>query len=199
MKRSSVQHLAAKFFLSIGYLSGVFGWLWVLLVAVPPLVKSGAIDALLANPAPTQPVIAAPAIETSPIALLVIGVVTLVILIITVIILIRIPRTIVDSGERFVTHAAEAVVPVIAHHKPLPPKQRRVLSRRIMLVLQLCLSVIPLFVSVFLPPYDELSSDIIMTVAALLAGVSTAAFILAWSIEPRTKTTSRTRSRASRE
>jgi hypothetical protein len=88
---------------------------------------------------------------------------------------------------------------VIAHHKPLPAKQRRVLSRRIMLVLQLSLSVIPLFVSVFLPPYDELSSDIIMTVAALLAGVSTAAFILAWSIEPRTKTTSRTRSRASRE
>lgn len=198
MTRSSLQRLASKFFLSLGYLAGTFGWLWVLLVALPPLVKSGAIDGLLASPVPTEPVIATPPIETSPLVLLAIGVVTLVILIITVVILLRIPRTIVHSGERIISHTAEAVVPVIAHHKPLPAKERRVLSRRIMLILQLGLSVIPLFVSVLLPPYDELSSDIIMTIAALLAGVSTTAFILAWSIEPKLKTTSRTRSRASR-
>lgn len=199
MKRSHLQHFTARFFLSIGYLAGTLGWLWVLLVSVPPLIKSGLLDSLVASPAPAEPITASvPPIETSPLAWLIIGAVTLVILIVTIIILIRIPRTIVQSGERLVSHTAEAVVPVIVHHKPIPPKQQLILSRRIMLALQLGLSTLPLLLSLFLPPYEQITTEIIVTISAVLTIAATASFTAAWLIEPKPATTSRTRSRASR-
>jgi hypothetical protein len=197
MNRSRLQRIAARLFLSAGYLTGALGWLWALLVTVPSLIKSGALDSLMATSAPAEPVVATSPIETSPLAWVIIGAVTLVILAITVIILIRIPRTIVHSGEQLVNHTAKVVVPVIAHHKPLPAKRQRMLSRRVVLGLQLILSVVPLLISPFLPPYDELTTQIIMTVAACLTVAATVSFALAWLIEPK-RPTSRTRSRASR-
>lgn len=199
MKRSHLQHLTARLFLSLGYLMGTVGWLWVLLVSVPPLIKTGLFDSLVAAPAPIEQ-IAAPAssIETSPVTWAIIGVVTLVILILTVVILIRIPRTIVHGGEQLVSHTTAAVIPVVAHHKPLPAKKRQALSRRIMLALQLGLSIMPLLISLFLPPYGDITTAIIITIAATLAIAAAVSFSLAWVVEPKITATSRTRSPASR-
>lgn len=197
MKRARLQHFVARSFLSVGYLSGALGWFWVLLVLVPSLIKNGSLESFVASPSPAEPIVTTPPIETSPLAWAVIGIVTLVILLVTIVILVRIPRGIVHTGERIVNQTAQAVIPVISHHKPLPVKRQRILSRRIMLGLQLGLSVLPLFISLFLPAYDELSTDIIKVVAACLAVVATASFTVAWVLEPKTAI-SRTRSRASR-
>lgn len=198
MKRSVLRSIVARIFLSNGYMAVAFGWLWVLLVIVPSVIKSGALDSLVTDTVPAEPTITAPPIELSPVVWIAVGVVTLIILLITAIILVRIPRTIVHNSEHFVSQTAKAVMPVITHHKPLPVKRQRVLSRRIVLALQLLLSIVPLLISPFLPPYDELSTEIVVAVAAFLAAVATLSFVFAWLIEPKPVTTSRTRSHASR-
>lgn len=191
--------IVAKILLVVSYLTLILQWLWLLLIVVPPLVKSGAIDALYA---PTQP---APNMHTetfvaSPIVLVIIGVITLAILIGTVIILIRIPKAIVQTGERVVEQTAQAVLPTLTHHKPVSATKKRVLSRRIKLAIQLVAVALPVLVSFFLPPLKEISTDIIVTLALILACVSLIGFVTAWLIAPpvKTKTTSRIRSRASR-
>lgn len=176
-------------------MSLVLEWLWVFIVGIPPLLKSGAFDALTAPANPTTAVPVEP-VATSPALTLVVGIITLLVLGATAIVLIRIPRTIVQTGERIVHQAAEIVVPVVTHHKPLPTKKKRVLSRRVMGAIQISASLLPALISVFLPTYEELSGPVIVTTAAILALVSVIGFGSAWLLAPAT--TSQTQSRASR-
>lgn len=199
MKRSRLQRLTARLFLSLGYLMGTVGWLWVLLISVPPLIKTGLFDSLVSAPAPLEQVTSpASPLEASPLTWIIIGAVTLIILMLTVVILIRIPRTLVQGGEQLISHTTEAVIPVIVHHKPLPAKQRQALSQRIMLALQLGLSIAPLLISLFLPPYGDITRQIIITIASTLAVAAAVSFIFARLIGPKTASTSRTRSHGSR-
>ena len=82
----------------------------------------------------------------------------------------------------------------MTHHKRLPAKKRRIVSRRVKLAIQLSLCLLPLAASLFLPPYEEISRQIIIIIAAYLATFGIISFLAAWLLEP----TSRTRSRASR-
>lgn len=184
-----------RLLLGIGYTSLVLEWLWVFIVGIPPLIKTGAFDALTtpANPTtvvPPEPIVA------SPVLTLFIGIITLIILGATAIVLIRIPRTIVQTGERIVHQAAEIVVPVVTHHKPLPAKKKRILSRRIIGAVQISASLLPALISIFLPVYEELSGPVIVTTTVVLSIVSIVGFGLAWLLAPAA--TSRTQSRASR-
>lgn len=192
-----MRNILAKMLLAASYILLVLQWLWVLLIALPPLIKSGAFDGLN-SPTVQTPVIQAQPLAPSPLVLTIVGLITLIILVVTVIVLIRLPKTIMHTGERVVHQAAEAVIPVLTHHKPLPAKKRRLLSRRVTLAVQLFAVLLPLVISFFLPSFDELTPRIITSIALFLAAISIVGFVTAWLIEPQTKATSRTRSHASR-
>ena len=192
-------NFASKTFFGLAYTSLVLQWLWMLTIGLPPLIRSGALDSFVTSPVPngTGTTTVAP-IEMSPLVLLFVGVTTLLVLILTVVVIIKTPRAIVNSGEKVVTQAANAVVPVVTHHHKLPEVKRRAVSRRVALALRLFATFVPAVVCLVLPSLDELTKQIIMTVALWLAIFSATGFIAAWLLEPKTPT-SRTRSHASRE
>lgn len=190
-------NVAAKTVLGIAYLSLVLQWLWMLTISLPPLIRSGALDSFITAPTLNDTKTTTTPIEMSPLVWLFVGIVTLVVLIMTVVIIIKTPRAIVNTGEKVVTQATNAVVPLVTHHHTLPEAKRRAVSRRVALALRLLVTLIPVIVCFFLPSFDELTQQIIVTIALLLGAVSTIGFVVAWALEPK-QTTSRTRSRASR-
>ncbi|MES2876511.1 MAG: hypothetical protein V4678_03520 [Patescibacteria group bacterium] len=198
MKRTKTKTLLAKLLLGIGYFSLLLQWFWMLTIALPPLIRSGVLDSFVMTPATERAAQTGVPIEVSPLVAIFVGLVTLIILIITVIVIIKTPRVVVRTSERVVHRAVDAVVPVITHHHVLPQKKRRVLSRRVALAVRLLFTLVPVVVCLFLPSLDELTKQIIITIALWLGAVSTLAFVAAWLIEPQ-KTISQTRSHASRE
>lgn len=177
-------------------MSCLFQWFWIFIIALPPLVKSGALDTFIATPLPEPTPQTSPQDELSPIIVLVVGAITLFVLILTIIIFIRLPRTISKTGQHVVQHTAEAIIPTITHHKALPAKKRRELSRKLVIEIQLILVLLPFFIGLLIPPIDQLTKQIIIIVAAVLLGFSLLCFVCAWLIQPAT--TSRTRSHVSR-
>jgi hypothetical protein len=187
----------AQLLLAVAYLSLVLQWLWICVVGLPPLVKSGRLDFLSSPPPPAQ-VVTESSVPLNPFTLILIGIVTFALLVVTVIILVRIPQTIAKTGEQLVQHTSQIVLPVVTHHKKLPEKKRRLLSRRIRLMIQIVVSLIPVIIGLSLPGFEELSKTIVMTIALFLGLISLISFSVSWLVEPTAATTSRTRSHASR-
>lgn len=195
MKATRFRTIISNLLLILAYAAMALQWLWLLLVGLPPLIKNGAFDVLMQAPAPPATIPAQP-FEASPVVWLLVGVVTLVILAVTIIVLIRLPRTILQTGERIVRSTSEAIVPIVTHHQPLPAKKRWLISRRVRLMVQLALSLSPLIISLLLPAYEEITRQIIVIIALWLAATSISGFVIGWLIAP--VATSRIRSRASR-
>lgn len=194
MNKRMLRRITAAAFLTIGYVACLLQWLWLVIVGLPRLVESGALDVLTKTPE-AKPTVVQTGAGDSPLLWAVVGIATLGILIMTVVVLIRLPRSIVHGGEKLVGHTAEVMLPVMTHHKPLPPKKRAALSRRVMFTIQICLSVLPFICCLFLPAYHELTRAVIVSIAALFAALSLVGFTTAWLVRPAA--TSRTRSRAS--
>jgi hypothetical protein len=189
--------LTANTLLGVAYFALVLDWLWLALVALPRLIETGKLDFLTTPPTPQPEIVHPDVVASSPLMWLVVGIATLGILIMTVVVLIRIPRAVVQTGQKVITETAEAVLPVFTHHKQIPAKKKRLLSRRLMLVIQMLLSTLPLVVCLFLPAYHELTREIIITIALWLSAISAIGFMISWLVSPE-PTTWRTRSRASR-
>ncbi len=196
MSSRTARVLLSNTLLGVSYLAVILNWLWLALIALPRLIETGKFDLLTKVPEPTPEVVQPDAISSSPLMWVVVGIATLGILVMTVVVLIRMPRAIVRTGQKLVNETAEAVIPAVTHHKPLPAKKKLVLSRRIVLLVQLFISIVPLVVCLFLPAYHELTRQIILTIAAWLSAIGVVGFVLSWLISP--VATSQTRSRASR-
>lgn len=195
MRTLPVRRALYTIFLGLAYIAITLQWLWVLIIGLPPLIESDMFVSFM-QPAEPAPVTPKHDVEFSPIIAIIAGAITLVFLVLTIIIFIKLPKTIMGTGEKIMHQSSEAIVPVITHHKKLPPKKRRQLSMRITRFLQLLLLIIPCVVSFFVPPFQTITSQIITTLAIWLAVISMVCLLLSWLLEP--KTTSRTRSHASR-
>ena len=199
MKRRTTRarSLASTSLRAIAYLLGVFEWLWVLVIALPPIIGSEAFQTLIVPPAVSEPVRSAPS-EPSVFTWIFVGIVTTIVFVMTIIILIRLPKTVLKAGEKTVHTTSKSVLPLITHHHPVSAKRRRTLTLRINLLVQLLLVTIPVLISPFLPPFDRLSSDIIVVSTLCLAITGGVLFVLSWIIDPTKNTTSRIRPRVSR-
>ena len=195
MTKKRIRRIVAQIFLAVAYVAVTLQWLWVLTIGLPPLIETGVFDSFsppkqVEQPAPGQTA------EPSPVLMVVAGVITLVFLAITIIVLIKLPKAISHTGDALVHKATIAVVPVITHHKKLPAKKQRVLSRQITIGVQLTLVAVPLLISFFLPPIQTITSQIISTLAIWLATISVACFVISWLFQPTI--TSRTQLHESR-
>lgn len=188
----------AKTFRGIAYVSVILQWLWLAVLVVPPIIESGALTEFTK---PTDsayaPVLKAEPIELNSISMTLIALITLAILAITIILLLRLPKTVVHSGDLVVGKATEIAVPILTHNAHVPPKKRRQLTLRITLLIQLLLGVLPAAVTIMLPSIDSLSREVIVTIAATLLTLSLVNFLLARLAAPA-QSTSRIRSHASR-
>lgn len=171
-------------------------WLWVLALGLPIVIETGILDSLTPPQRAEQPIQSSAAGEPSLALAMFAGAVTLVFLALTIYVLIKLPKTITKTGEKIVHQTSEAVIPVITHHKKIAAKKKRLLSRRIMAIIQSAFIIVPLAASFFIPAVQTITSQIITTLAIWLAGVSVLCLAVSWLLEP--KATSQTRSRASR-
>lgn len=195
---SRLRDFTIRFFRTLAYISLTFQWLWLILIALPPLISSQAFEALIVAPPEAVEPVRGGVTAPSPATWIFVGVVTIIVLAVTVIILIRLPRKVLSLGEHTVNRASTAVVPLILHHQPIAPKTRRIITRRVRLALQLFAVIIPVCASPFLPEFKQLNPVIIMTTASVLGTFSAICFVTAWMIEPESRPTSRTRSLSSR-
>ncbi len=196
MHTVKLRHFLSRLLLVVAYTAIVFEWLWISLIGIPPLIEAGLFDSMFSQTeqpkeAPVNP------IASSPIVVAIVGITTVIVLVITAIVMIRLPRTIVRSGDAVINHTAEKVMPIVTHHKKFPAKKRRVLSRRLRLILQVALCVLPFSVLLLLPETVELSRSVIAAVTVFLGFSGAICFVVAWLVEPA-QSTSRTRSHASR-
>lgn len=159
-------------------------WLWLTIIIVPPLLASGRFDEILEPSAATAPVLQPQLVVPTGLAAVVIGIVTLLMIILSVYILLRIPTTVRTTSEMVLQRTAEKALPVVTNHVRLKKKKRRVISQRLVLAMQLLLSIIPAAACLFLPSVDGLSSQVIQTVALLLLAGSLMEFALAAVLRP---------------
>lgn len=196
MKVAVIRSASSRMLLGIAYLSCTLQWLWVMTIGLPPLIETGSIDFLL----PTAPVPDSSYVQAqqfSPLMLVFAGIITVAMLVFTAIVLYRLPKTVAKVSHNIVHETTDIILPFATHHKKIPAKKKQALSRRIVLITQIAASLLPLLIAFFLAPYGELSKLLIVIVALFFAAVSVSAFVLSWLLKP-TKTTSRTRSHASR-
>ena len=196
MKLSTIRHITSRLFITTAYFTVILQWLWLAVIVLPPLIESGALD-YFANPVVSTPIVQPDPVKITGPALWLIAGVTIFILILTIFVLIKIPKTVLHSGDVIVHRATEVVVPVVTNHKVINEKNRRTISRRVTLAVQLVSSVIPAVVCLFLPAVDGLPKEVITAMALAMAVISLTCFVLAWLLEPSLPT-SRTRSHASR-
>lgn len=153
----------------LGYISCTLQWLWVGVVALPPLLKSGLLDSLTKPKQVDHPILLTPSFETSPLTVAIIGFITLIMLAVTIYILLRLPGAVAKTGETIVQTTTENVLPVLTHHQKLPAKKKRLLTRRVAFYIRLCALVLPFVITMLLPPIKSLPPDVVIFIASWLA------------------------------
>jgi|GEM_PF-821015 len=196
MNVKRLRYVTGKILLTIGYSAVVFEWLWLSVIGLPLLIDTGLLD-VLRTEQPAVQITPHEQTESSPLLVAAVSITTVVILAITVVILAKLPRTILKGGDAVIAQATNVALPTVTHHKQLPAKRRRELTRRLRLVIELLSAIIPIAILPLLPAPEGLTFWMVMSLAIFLAGVGAISFLLTWLVEP-TVVTSRTRSHASR-
>lgn len=146
MKTSRSKRLfAVNILATLGYLSCVAQWLW-LVVVYGPLIASSPLMRFLPDPQAAQhtPEPAQAASEPSVLIFIVVAIITVLVLVATALVVWKLPKTVGKTGGAIAHKTAAFAVPIITHHKEIQPAKRRVLTGRIVIVFKLLILVVPL-------------------------------------------------------
>lgn len=172
---------------TLGYISVIFQWLWSVVTVAYPFLSS---DMSYIFPVAQTPAAPAPTAPPSPFAIGLVIVLTVIIFIFTLYVLWKLPGAIGKRGGQTTKRAAEALMPVITRRKPVAKKERRRISRRLVLIIKGLIVLIPLAALVFANPVGELSREIIWIVGLFCAGCSSLYFsiqqlaVKLWKLPP---------------
>lgn len=155
---------------TFGYMSLILQWLWVSVLFLPSLFENSTVKNFLIPPsnAPEAPVIE---FHSPPLLAIILAViVTTAVLIITVMVLIRLPATISETGKKATLKSAEAIIPVLTHHRTLPAHKKRQLTIQTIRLIKFVFTLLP-FLLLLLTAYvpTSLPDEIVMLVGAFLA------------------------------
>lgn len=167
--------IAVNTLATLGYISCVAQWLW-LVVVYGPLIASSQLMLLLPDPRADQPALepAQAAHEPSLLIFVIAAAITTIILVATVIVLWKLPRAIGKTGSTLIHKAATFTVPIVTHHKEIKPVKRRLLTARIAIVFKLLAWMIPLLGSLLAFMLDDHPLEYrVIAVLALFFGVGT--------------------------
>lgn len=160
----------------LGYLSALLQWAWAVLIVGYPLLESRPV--ILFPEASTVKVPATDFGSLSPVVTFVVLAMTAAILIVCAVMIARLPKTIGKQGARVTHGAARKLTPVVMRHTHSPKKDERTISRRLVLIIKACLVLLPLVITCFARPLEDVTLPIIWTIA-LFCAFSTLAYFAA--------------------
>lgn len=165
-----------RLFEGTSYIFTVFMWLWLVMILLPWLMKSGLLDIL----APNGEHVVQPASaneQTSPLLIVVAGVVTMLMVALSIVALWRLPKNLVKTGSTVTQSVTEVITPKKIHSKRVTKKQRTALSKRIVFYVRIVFILLPLLGIVIAPPIDSLDFALVLVVGSTIALVATSALL----------------------
>lgn len=168
-KKAHFQRIAV-FFAGLGYCANILQWMWVAILLLPTFLMSEQVQFFMPQPVERQHTPSPAMSEPSVLTFIILGLIAATIIVATLFVLIRIPAAITRAGEKATKKTAATIVPLFAHHAPLPEKKRRQLTASIAKALQLSLVIIPfLLLGLTLISTPPLDREIVFFVGAFLA------------------------------
>ena len=159
----------ANFFGAFGYIAIILLWLWVGGLLLYPSIQNGSFDWLGPQPSSTTP---APVLPHSPSTgvSMVVGVIVLILcLVVMAYSVYAIPKSIGKAGAKATRGAAESLVPVATHHKPISKKAKRTLTARMVLGIKIMAILLPLIAVAITPSFAVLDKQIIVVTTLVIA------------------------------
>lgn len=157
---------------TLGYISIIFQWLWGVVVIANPLL-SGDMSFLI--PQHEAPIATTPVAAPSPVAVGIVIALTIVIFAFTLYVLWKLPATVGRKAGLATKHAADTLVPLVAHHGATK-KERRALSRRLILLIKWGLVLLPVIALSLAGPVEGLTLPMIWIVGLFCAACSSLYF-----------------------
>ena len=184
-KQSSFTLSFVNFFGTLGYMSVILQWLWVVVLYGPALMDTPLKQ--LFFPPEGEPIITPPVHEAatqSPLTIALAVGITIIVLAITIYVIIKAPSAVGKTGKKVTHSAAKAVIPVITKHKPIKKEFRRKLTIRITALSKMFLVIIPLVGILPVQFLSELpvSFDIILIITVVNALLSLLFFGLQYAM-----------------
>lgn len=180
MKRNQKGTLLVNAIGALGYISNLVQWMWALLIVAYPLLTTGSLW-MLPEPsvAPAQPVMFVP---TGPLAVILAALITLSVVIMAVYMIFLIPRSVGKAGAKVTRTVAKATIPAVTHHKKISAKERKKLSYRIVLLLKLSSTVLPLLLTALLPSVAPIDHNAAVGAAIFLSVVTGVYFAIQYAL-----------------
>lgn len=163
---------------TLGYASLLMQWMWMAVVSGYALLMDKNHSWTKIQSAPAQPQPEMQFSLPSPLAVIIAAIITLVIIIATIYVLAKLPRAIGKTGARVTRTTSDALTPLVTNHKPVTPKQRRVISYRLGIAIKMGLVVVPLAVSLLPYPAVPLEYRAVAAMAIIMASFSAGYFAL---------------------
>ncbi|MEO5949345.1 MAG: hypothetical protein ABIP74_03000 [Candidatus Saccharimonas sp.] len=158
---------------TLGYISIIFQWLWMIVTLGHPLLSSDLSYLIPVHDTQVE------VVAVSQPSVFIIGIVitlTIMIFMLTLYVLWKLPRAIGKQGGSVTKHAVHALIPIITHRQIPAEKERRRLSRQLILLIKALLVVLPCLALVWARPIGELSTEVIWVVGIFCASCSLAYF-----------------------
>lgn len=166
----------ANTFGTLGYLSVLLQWTWVLLLICYPFLTAD--HSFLLPDAPTHPLPSTDStVASSPVAAIIAIAATAFVLVITVIVVAKLPKQIGKSGAKLTHQTADTLIPIVTKHKPLPKKKQRILSYRLTLMLKVALTIVPVLGLFWVQSPYPLTTPIVWTIGLFCASWSVIYFV----------------------
>jgi len=175
----------ANFFGALGYFFGFLQWFWAVLLYFSVIQSV----TLFVSPNADKPV-APPAVPAftlpNSVEMVILGVTVVVMVIVNIYALIKIPVSIVKTGNRVVHETAQTITPMVmkAQHKKDTKKFRDKLTTRLIFAIKLLLIIIPVILTSTSRWLEKQSVDysIALVVGCGLAALSIAFFTLQYAV-----------------
>lgn len=185
MNPISLRRSLSRFLVGVAYFTCTMQWLWLAMIALPPLIDSGALNQFFEVEQPIKQESAKTDMAMSPLMMAVVGGITVLMIIVTIVIIVKLPKAVAGTGDALMQATTKAVLPAVVHHKKVSAKKRKLLTKRIMRIIQVCVGVLPFLAVILLPSPKELPAGGVMVVATALAVLALSSFALSWLIEPQ--------------
>lgn len=159
-----------------GYVVCLLQWLWIVILTLPILLDSGWLSSFVIPENQLPPAEEIKSETVSPLLVAIGGGITILMLALSALIIFKLPSKVVQTGTVITHAAADAIVPLVTHHKRLPAKKTRILTIRVLLYIKLALVLVPLIVCFFVPIDTTFNRDLVVFIGSSLATIALSLF-----------------------
>ena len=185
---------AVRFLTGTGYIFTMLAWTWSGLFYAPLVLQTEWFQRLIGWFTWTQQSQRVPVVFElpAPVALTIGVSVTLIVVAASIYSFVHTPKAVVRTSDKLARQSARLLVPVLAHHRPLPLLQRRRLSARVLFYVKLTVSMLPIIAVLplagMLYPVEyesKMTFAVVFVVVAFHSVLAVGCFLLANWLEKR--------------